>query len=193
MINKYIPRKEKIVFSIIDLINEIGIKDLSVKEIAKRENITEAALYKHFKSKEQMLLEVLVFYSKYDINITNTLNKNGKDEKENLLNYFKLYAEYYESYPALTAITASYNVLLYEDKIGVKIKEIINKRSDFVKTMIEEGQKNKKISQNITSENLTCILMGTFNTMIFSWRLKNYDFSLKEKIIEIISEILKMY
>lgn len=66
MKNEFLTRKEKIIISIVDLINEIGIKELSIKEIAKRENITEAAIYKHFQSKEQMLLEVLKYYSKYD-------------------------------------------------------------------------------------------------------------------------------
>jgi AcrR family transcriptional regulator len=87
-----ITRREQIIISTVDLINEMGIKELSIKEIAKRENVTEASLYKHFESKEEILLGVLDYYEKYDRYIHNTLNSNAQSAKENTLTYFKLYA-----------------------------------------------------------------------------------------------------
>lgn len=192
MKNLILNRKEKIIITTVDLINEIGIKELSIKEIAKRENVTEASLYKHFQSKDQILFEVLEYYSKYDVNISKTLENNGKSEKENIFSFFKLYSEYFDSYPALTAIMGCYDVLLYEKSLEIKIKEIVYRRTEIIKKLIIEGQKNKNIKDNIKPENLADILLGTFERIIFRWRIDNFEFSLKERTLEIISEILDM-
>ena len=189
----YITRKEKIIFSIIDLIDEIGIKELSIKEIAKKENITEAALYKHFESKEQMLIEVLDYYSRYDRNINLTLANSSDTEKEKIRKYFKLYSEYYDSYPAVTAIIDCYNILIHEKNIAPKIIEIYSNRKNFIEQLIKDGQDKGNINNNIKSNNLTCILLGTFQRAIFSWRLNGFKFSLKEKTTELIDDILKVY
>lgn len=190
--NLLLNRKEKIILSTIDLINEIGIKELSIKEIAKRENVTEASLYKHFKSKEQILLEVIDYYSKYDIHIINTLNNNQKNEKENIFEYFKLYSVYYESYPAVTSIYSSYQVMLYDEKLGVKVKEIIKQRAGFIEELIRSGQKNGNISSNIEPENLIDILLGSFEKVIIEWRLSNFEFGFEDKALKIINDILKL-
>lgn len=190
MKNEFLSRKERIIISTIDLISENGIKGLSIKEIAKRENVTEASLYKHFKSKDQILIEVLEYYSKYDISIARTVENNRENEKSKIFNYFKLYSEYYDSYPALTSIIESYNVLIYEENLKFRIKEVVEQRTQVIKKLIEEGQKNKNIRENIKSENLTNILLGSFDRLIFIWRLSKFEFSLKEKTIDIISDIL---
>lgn len=190
MKNEFLSRKERIIISTIDLISENGIKGLSIKEIAQRENVTEASLYKHFKSKDQILLEVLEYYSKYDVSIAKTLENNGEDEKSKIFTYFKLYSEYYDNYPALTSILESYNVLIYEENLKFRIKEIFEQRTQVIKKLIEEGQKNKNIKENIKSENLTNILLGSFDRLIFIWRLSKVEFSLKEKTIDLISDIL---
>ena len=186
-----LSRKEKIIISTVDLINEIGIKDLSIKEIANRENVTEASLYKHFQSKDQILFEVLEYYSKYDVNIFNTLNNNGENERSNIYTYFNLYSQYYDSYPALTAITGSYDVLLYEKNLSAKVKEIFSRRKAFIQKLIEDGQKKNNIKNNIKAENLTDILLGTFERTIFVWRLDNFSFSLKERMQDLVNAILK--
>lgn len=87
-----ITRREQIIISTVDLINEMGIKELSIKEIAKRENVTEASLYKHFESKEEILLGVLDYYEKYDRYIHNTLNTNTQVQRRillHILNYMQ--------------------------------------------------------------------------------------------------------
>lgn len=187
-----ISRKEKIVINTIDLINEIGIKNLSIKEIAKKENVTEASLYKHFKSKDEIIFEVLEYYSKFDANIFKTLKESKSDEKEKLVTYFKLFAEYYEGYPALTSIIGCYDILMYKRNLSEKIKKIIESRDRFIEELIEAGQKNNTINGNITSQNLKNILIGSFEKVIFDWRMSEYKFSLKEEISEITKYILEI-
>ena len=66
VMESFLNRKESIVLTTIDLIDKYGIHQISTREIAKHQTITEGAIYKHFSNKNDLLLEVLIFFSKFD-------------------------------------------------------------------------------------------------------------------------------
>lgn len=192
MMNKYLNRKERIILNAIDIINEHGFKGLSIREIAKKENVTEAAIYKHFSSKNQIIIEVLEYYSKFDFNIIETLKSSNESAKNKIIIFFKMFSEYYNNYPAITSILTSYDVLLYEKTIYLTVIEILKQRSNFLMSLIKEGQASGNIKNDIDFEVLSDILLGSFERIIFKWRLSKFKFSLKQKTMEVISEILKI-
>lgn len=192
MMNKYLNRKERIILNAIDIINEHGFKGLSIREIAKKENVTEAAIYKHFSSKNQIIIEVLEYYSKFDFNIIETLKSSNESAKNKIIIFFKMFSEYYNNYPAITSILKSYDVLLYEKTIYLTVIEILKQRSNFLISLIKEGQASGNIKNDIDFEVLSDILLGSFERVIFKWRLSKFKFSLKQKTMEVINEILKI-
>jgi AcrR family transcriptional regulator len=69
-------RKDRLILTTIDIIDELGIQSLSTREIAKREGVSEATLFRHFKSKNDLLAAVLEYYSKFDDDIYQTTGIN---------------------------------------------------------------------------------------------------------------------
>ena len=191
MNKSYLSRKEQIILSAIDIIDELGIDGLSIRELAKKENVTEGALYRHFKSKTDIIIEVLKYYSQYDINIINTIKKNKFDSKAGIIFFIKAFLEYYENYPEITSISCSYESLLYEPAIEKEVLQIINRRLNFLITIIEEGKKRGEIKLELESRDIADTILGYFDYMIFMWRVEKYKFSLKEKIINTIDILLK--
>lgn len=190
MINKYLSKKEQIVLSAIDIIDEFGIDGLSIRRLAERQGVTEAALYRHFKSKNDIILGVLDYYSNFDINIMNTIEKNKLDSKSAIIFFIKSFAEYYENYPEITSVSCSYPSLIYDEFIKNKVIEIITNRRNFLFNLIEEGKTNKEFTQDVNSEELVNIIWGTFKYIVFNWRVRKYQFSLKEKVLSAINTIL---
>lgn len=191
--NLYLSRREEIVITTIDLIHELGIKAVSIKEIAKREGVTEASLYKHFKNKEEILLCVIQYYERYDQHIHSTLQNNHMEAKEKILNYFTIYAEYYSNYRQITSLSAAYDVLLYDKTFAPGIRQIIERKHQFIKNLVEERQKNGKTAYAISSDIMAYILLGTFERIIYMWRLRDFQFPLKEKTVEAIIGIITLY
>ena len=58
--------RERLVITAIDLIDEKGFQGLSTREVAKRERISEATVFKHFQSKKELIIAVLRHTSQYD-------------------------------------------------------------------------------------------------------------------------------
>lgn len=190
MKKSYLSRKEQITLSAIDIIDELGIDGLSIRELAKKENVTEGALYRHFKSKTDIIIEVLKYYTKYDINIMNSIKRNKLDSKAGIIFLMKSFSEYYENYPEITSISGTYESLLHEPDIKEEVLQIINRRTGFLKTIIDEGKNRGEIKLNMESEDLANLIMGYFKHMIFIWRVENYKFSLKDKVINVLNNLL---
>lgn len=187
----YLTRKEQIVLSAVDIINELGIDGLSIRELAKKENITEGALYRHFKSKTEIIKSVLKYYSQYDNNIINTIKRNNMTARAGIKLFFNSLVEYYESYPEITSVACSYDSLLYEPELKKEVLQIINRRISFLISIIEEGKKQGELSLELDSKDLANVIFGYYKYMVFIWRIENYKFSLKEKVNSIISILLK--
>lgn len=181
---KYIiHRKIMITLTAIEIINDLGIQRVSTKEIANRQGIAESTIYKHFNSKNEIILSVLDYYSQFDKDIIISAKKQAIHAIESIEIFINAYTEYYENYPAITSITQSYVMLLNNPAFVEKIKNIILHREEFVRGKLEEAKAQKLIDPAIDSEALADIFFGTFNRICCKWRMSNYNFSLKEKTL----------
>ncbi len=55
--------REKILDASLKLFSEKGIRETTIKDIAKEVGITEGAIYRHFRSKDEIVLELFRLYS----------------------------------------------------------------------------------------------------------------------------------
>lgn len=179
----YLKRKEGIILTAIEIIDELGFQGLSTKEIAKRQEISEGTLYKHYRSKDEIILSVLDYYSMFDADIKETIEMKDFSAKDSITYFINRFAEYYEGYPALTAIVQSYEILKNEARIAHKIIDIFESRSEFILNLVEKGKNDGEFTSGIDSENLTDIILGTFSAITLKWRIRKYNFSLKERIL----------
>lgn len=189
----YLSRKEKIVLTTIDLIHEMGVSSVSMKEIAKREGVTEASLYKHFKSKEELLAAVIDYFERYDSHIFSTLEQDKKSPSSNIFRYFKIYAEYYSNYREVTALIDACNELARGGCLADRARGHMDRELDFMKRQISAGQELGELTKDILPESLAFILLGSFDRIIAMWRWKNYEFSLTEKTKEIIKAVIEAF
>ncbi|NTW05841.1 MAG: TetR/AcrR family transcriptional regulator [Peptococcaceae bacterium] len=182
-INSILHRKQKIIYTTIDVIDEYGIHDISTKEIAKRQKIAESTIFKHFPKKSNLLLEVLDHYSQYDQDIILSSRERIDNPKEAMLFFVKAYAEYYQNYPAITSITLSYDVLAHDNDLREKIEEIYYRRKDFIRELVMAAKAVEQLYAGLDENILTEIIFGSFTAVCLEWRFSKYSFSLKDRIM----------
>jgi TetR/AcrR family fatty acid metabolism transcriptional regulator len=189
LINSILHRKQKIIFTTIDVIDEYGIHDISTKEIAKRQKIAESTIFKHFPKKSNLLLDVLDHYSQYDQDIILSSLERIDNPKEALLFFVKAYAEYYQNYPAITSITLSYDVLAHDNDLREKIEEIYYRRIGFIRELVKAAKEANQLHDGLDEEVFTEIIYGSFMAICLKWRFSNYSFSLKDQIMSAMETI----
>ncbi len=190
---KILHTKEKLILTTIDVINELGIQGFSTKEVTRRMGVSSGTLFKHFETKNDLLVAVLNYYSQYDNDIIESVKLKKLSPKDAIIYYIDRYAEYYENYPAITAIMQSYDILTCDPNLEGYIKLIAFNRSDFLKTMVESAQKKGEIRTDIKSEILADIIGGLHREICLKWRLNKYSFSLRDKTIETLRAVLEVF
>jgi AcrR family transcriptional regulator len=187
--NLVIHRKESIILTTIDLIDKYGIHQISTREIAKKQNITEGAIYKHFKSKNELMLGVLDYFSQYDSALFLTAQQKETAE-EAIFFLVESLSSYYENYPSITAVLLSLEIMRYDEALKSKVEDIYSTRFVFLKQIIQKGQETGEIPPILSSEMLTDIIIGTCVALCLRWRLQQYSFSLRGKCSEAVNAIL---
>jgi AcrR family transcriptional regulator len=190
---KFLHRKENVVLTAIEIIDELGIQGLSTREIAKRQGISEGTLFRHFKSKNDIILDVLDYFSKYDADIFQSVTLKGLKAKEAIAFLVDSYITYYENYPAIIALTQIYGVLLSEPDFADKIKSILLSRKNFLKGVIEAGQQSGEIKVDVESDIVTDIIIGTFGSICMTWRLSDRGFPLRERTLSALTVLLEAF
>jgi len=186
-------RRESIIISTIEVLNEVGLQNLSIKLIAKREGVSEGTLFRHFKSKTEIMIAVIDHFSQFDNAIIETSRKRELSPIENIRHFVCSYAEYYENYPAITSLIQAYDSLMRDPELSDKVRLIINKRSNFIIETVKEGQKNGIIKADISSELLEDLITGGSREICLKWRKTEFNFSIKDRTLEMLDMLLNAF
>jgi AcrR family transcriptional regulator len=186
-------RREGIIISTIEALHEVGIQNLSTKEIARREGVSEGTLFRHFKNKTDILLGVFDHFSQYDDDIIQACVNRNLNPIDTIINYMTTYAVYYQNYPEITSIIHSYNSFISDSEISERVIGIYFKRINFIYESVEKAKIDGLIDSDIDSNLLTDLLIGGFRQICLRWRIDKYNFSLKDKSEEMVKLILEKF
>ncbi|QAA31041.1 TetR/AcrR family transcriptional regulator [Clostridium manihotivorum] len=188
----FIKRKERIILTAIEIISELGFQGLATKEISQRQGISDGTLYKHFRNKDEIILGILDYFSKFDDSIRQSIELSNFSAKESIRFFVKMRIEYYENYPAITAVAELHETFKHEsEEIKKRNKDIFEDRYKLIMHYIEKGKKNGEFRVEVDSEALTDMILGSSREAILKWRLNDYNFPLKDRVMNTIDMILK--
>ena len=190
---KLLHTKESLILSTIEVISEHGLQGLTTREVAKRQGISESTIFKHYKSKNELILAVLEYFSQYDQAIIESLDLKEFKPIEAITYFVEAYVTYYENYPEITAITLSYECLRREAELSDVVYRIFTKRVNTIQALIEEAIHQNEISRDVDPGSLTDLIIGLERVAVLRWRLGNYDFSLKEHTLKTLKMLLDIF
>lgn len=188
-----VSRRESIIASTIEVINNVGLQKLSTKLIAQYEGVSEGTLFRHFKNKTDIMLAVLEHFSQYDEDIIQTSINKKLNPVETIEYFINTYAEYYENYPAITAIVQSYDSLLCDTELAPVVEFIVNRRTQYMFEAAQNAKRLGMINQQVDCESLVYIILGGFKEICLKWRMNGFDFPLRDKVIAMLNMILSAF
>lgn len=191
MKNNILHRKDRLIITAIEIIDELGLQGLSTREIAKRDGVSEATLFRHYKSKNELLGAILDFFSKFDLDIYETTKIKNLPPLEAIRFFVSSTVEYYENYPAITALTQMMDALRYEAELSDKVKTIIFSRSNSIQQLVEKAKITGELKKDIDNEILADTIIGTVREICLKWRISK-NFQLKERAISSVNILLNV-
>ena len=172
------------------ILTEKGINSLTTKKLAQEMNFSESALYRHFTSKEEIIVCMLNYLA---LNMDqHSIELENKNPIEQLKNFFQNQFRFFESQPYFVIAVFSEGILEESEKINHAIKNLMNKRMQLLKPIIQIGQEKGAITNDIDSDELIHILMGSVRLFMLKWRMSKFEFDIQTEGNKMLTSILKL-
>lgn len=184
-------RQKQIINSSLELISEKGIQGFTIKNLAQKVGITQAAIYRHYESKVQILIQIL---DDFEVGAKNIFKNSDLNTLERIEYIFTTHFNMFSKNPALAAVVFSEELFRNEKILKDKVKNIINDNNEHVIRALKEGQNAGIIRNDFPAEHFAIIIMGSLRLLVKKWELNNYEFNLViegKKQFNTISEVLK--
>lgn len=172
------------------ILTEKGINGLTTRKLAQEMNFSESALYRHFSNKEEIIVCMLNYLAlNMDQHTTELENKNPIEQ---LKNFFQNQFRFFESQPYFVIAVFSEGLLEESEKINHAIKSLMNKRMQLLKPIIQIGQEKGAITNDLDSDELIHILMGSVRLFMLKWRMSKFEFDIQTEGNKMLTSILKL-
>jgi AcrR family transcriptional regulator len=183
-------RQLQIIDEAIKIIHEKGYHALAVRELAARVGVSEAALYRHFKNKEDIIRGILNRMWQGGVSVEQKLERLS-DPKEKLDLFITSQLEYFEKYPEMTSVVFSEDIFQPSESLNRRLEQVINYRLKIVRKLLDEAR-NKYNIVDIDTEDLSIVILGYVRMSVLEWRRANFSYSLKERGQRLLDTLKKI-
>ena len=193
MIQKRLPQEERrsqIIEVAMKIINEEGYAAFTTRRLAEKIGISEPALYRHYKSKDDIIIHILGKMKELWNSIKSETDKaNELDEK--LCHFVMMHFRYIEQNPDILAILFADEYLRLNEKVRKEFFKVTNIRFSYLHKLLDEGIRSGEI-QGTNPDALAIIVVGAIRTTALNWRNSNYAYPLTKLGEDICLNLTKM-
>jgi len=176
-------RQKQIADAASKVIIKYGSEHVTVKRIAKEVGISETAIYRHFKSKREILSFLIYDIEKF-------LMAEIKFDSTKKVLTFRILETIFKAHMAsiIQRRGISFQIIaeiisLGSKKLNKQVYSVINKYIGGIKFILEAGYESGVIKKNIELDAAALLFYGMVQGLVNIWALSNYDFNAEERFL----------
>jgi AcrR family transcriptional regulator len=174
-------RQKQIIDATQKVIVKYGSEHVTIKRIAKEVGISEAAIYRHFKSKRDILSLMIDDIENMlitDIKIKSTDKSFTFETLERVFKYniSRIIQRRGVSFQVIAEI-----ISLGDKKLNKKVFTVINNYTIRIKDVLEKGVKAGILRQDIDLEGAANLYFGMIQGLVNTWALSQYSYDPEKK------------
>ena len=175
-----------------EILTESGLAGLTTKNLAAKMGFAESALYRHFKSKEEVIVTMLQYLAAdLDKRLTGCVAKLD-DPVEKIKAVFNNQFDFFQKHPHFLVAVFSEGLLEESKQINAAIMQIMATKRKHLLPIIKQGQLEGVFETSAPAEDLLHIIMGSFRLHMLQWRITDFSFDVKQKGNKLMGSILTL-
>jgi TetR/AcrR family fatty acid metabolism transcriptional regulator len=191
--NKFSERQIEIIEAATKRIDEHGIQDLTIKTLAADLNLSEAALYRHFKSKNEILLGLLTYFiEEMKGRLDLILSNKDRSPSELLKDLFDSQLKTFVQKPSIVSVIFSESIFQFNKELSSTVSSMMELMQNHIEGIIRKGQANGTFSKIVGISTTTTIVMGGMRITVLKWKLSGHKSDLIKDGNKVLNGILKM-
>lgn len=174
-------------------IDQFGIQELTIKNLAADLHLSEAALYRHFKSKNEILLGLLTYFIlEMKERLSLIIENEIESPSELLRQLFESQLSTFVKKPAIVSVIFSEGIFQFNKELSEKVSSMMAVMQENIKGLIVRGQNDGLYSKLMGPETLTTIIMGSMRMVVLKWKLSGNKSDLVNDGKSVLNGLLKM-
>ena len=167
-----------------------GVGGLTIKNLAKEMKFSESAIYRHFTSKEEIIVALLEY-------LANSIDErfsamSATDPAEKFVQMFHEQFRFFKKHPHFVVAVFSDGLMEESKRINETFAKIMVVKMKHLKPVILKGQQKKIFTNAVSTEDLMHIVMGAFRLQMFKWRISNFQSDITRSGDHMIQSILAL-
>lgn len=175
---EFTNRQQEIVEKAIGIISKSGIEGLTTKSLAGRVGVSEAALYRHFSGKTDILAGILDYFENRTKSLIEDVLKQEMNGLDKIHMILKRRCDEFIGNPALMVVILSEEMFPGNSKMSEKVYRIMNLNRGAILGLIGECQSEGRIRNDIDKETVFYLILGPYRFLMTRWRLSGLSFDL---------------
>ncbi len=164
-------RQKEIIRATLELLDESGVQNLTIAHIAERVGISEAALYRHFDGKLDIIAGIIEFVGNKMEDKFPGGSAGENSALEDLKAVFLGHMEFIETTPGTARLLFSDEVHFNDKKLRKKLKKVLDSRLRLIESVIERGQTQGTVRDDISPSRLALAFIGLVQSRVLVWSL----------------------
>ncbi len=174
------PRQFEIIEAAGKILTSSGVSGLTIKNLAKEMQFSESAIYRHFTSKEEIILAILEYLAlTIEERLQNAIQATDEPDVK-LTAMFQSQFAFFESHRHFVVAVFSDGLLKESQSINEAILKLLGIIGKKLFPILLEGQQKGIFSKTVPLEDLMYILMGAFRLQMLRCRLEDFQFDINE-------------
>ncbi|MCB9174337.1 MAG: TetR/AcrR family transcriptional regulator [Flavobacteriales bacterium] len=193
MENKFTERQIEIMEAAIKRIDCCGIQELTIKNLAADINLSEAALYRHFKGKNEILLGLLTYFIMgMKERISSALSDKEKSPSEILRLIFTTQLNTFVNNPAIVSVIFSEGIFQFNKELSDKVSAMMKVMQTNIGEVVKRGQEVGVYNSLLGASATTTIIMGSMRMVVLKWKLSGHKSDLIKDGTSVLNGLINL-
>ncbi len=167
-----------------------GLNGLTIKNLAQEMGFSESAIYRHFKSKQEIILAMLNYLAE---NLEDIYIKSYSKEQSAIHNLKQLVTNkflFFKENPYFAVAVFSDGLFNNTEEVNNAIHRIMDIKIKHFKPLINEIQLNGMFDSELSVDEILHLIMGSFRLQMFKWKTANFDFDISNAIAQRLNSVI---
>ena len=170
-----------------------GIQELTIKNLSSDIGVSEAALYRHFKSKNDIMMGLLTYFTEeMSHRVEGIISNEDRTPLERLRDVFSSQLKAFVQKPAIVSVIFAEGIFNFNKELSATVSGIMEMMHDVIESTIKEGQNNGSISSFVGASTLGTIVMGSMRITVLKWKITGHKSDLIKDGTKVLNGIFKM-
>jgi len=183
-------RKEEVLDIALRIIDEKGIHALTLREISDRIGISEAALFRHFRDKGEIMSSLADRVFTHFILEEEALSGTGLNER--LISLMERQFSAFQGMPEATAVLFQEEIFREYPQVKEGFDARRRERAIKIASLVADVKRKGEVAQDVNEDTFALIYMGAMRMAVLEWRSSRFSYDLAARAGPICRELLKI-